>query len=159
MWAGNLEQRKLGDRYLWTAGMVVLIALWSYPPFLMIVTAFKTEPEILANPFAAARGIQSRRFHEDVEHSQLRRALLEQPSLFCSRLDPRGGARNRSRTCLQLPIRSPGAFAFFVLLLTTLMLPQQTVVIPLFSSCERFTFSTPGSASFSSTGYACRSKS
>ncbi len=127
MWASSLKQGKL-ERYLWTGGMVLLVALWSFPPFLMIITAFKTEPEILANPFALPEGLPLDAFMKTWK-------ILSYSELFWNSLLYSAAGSALAVALAIVPalavqlLSDPGRITIFVLLLTTLMLPQQTVVI------------------------------
>jgi len=131
MWASSLEQGNW-ERYFWTAGMVLLVALWSFPPFLMVITAFKTEPEILANPFALPQGLNLDAFMKTWK-------ILSYTELFWNSLLYSTAGSALAVALAVVPALAfssypiPGRVTMFVLLLTTLMLPQQTVVIPLFS--------------------------
>jgi len=98
----------------------------------MVITALKTEPEILANPFALPGGLNLSAFMKTWK-------ILSYSELFWNSLlySAAGSALAVTLAIVpalafsSYPIR--GRIAIFVLLLTTLMLPQQTVVIPLFS--------------------------
>src|SRR5436190_3194775 len=131
MWANSSEQGNW-ERYLWTAGMVLLVTLWSFPPFLMIITALKTEPEILASPFALPEG---RNFDAFMNAWK----ILSYSELFWNSLLYSVAGSALAVVLAIVPALAfsnypiPGRITIFVLLLTTLMLPQQTVVIPLFS--------------------------
>jgi ABC-type glycerol-3-phosphate transport system permease component len=125
------DQRKW-DRFAWTGAIAVFVALWNFPPILMVMTAFKSEQEILANPFALPRTLDFTAFYKAWD-------VLSYSQLFWNSLlyASVGSAIAVALALVPAYVFSsypiPGRVILFVILLTTLMLPQQTVIIPLFN--------------------------
>jgi raffinose/stachyose/melibiose transport system permease protein len=117
---------------MWTVGMMIFVMVWTLPLWMMAVTSFKTDQEALTNPFALPRvwSIDAyRHAWNALDYSDL---------LWNSMLYSFAG------TTLAILLALVPAFALsrfeiksrvaiFVLLLTPIMLPQQTVIIPLFN--------------------------
>lgn len=112
--------------------MIIFTLLWSLPLLTMVFASFKTDQEALTNPFAWPRvwSIEAYRYAwKALDYSgllwnsvlysfagtALAILLALVPAFALSRFDIRGRA------------------VIFVLLLTPIMLPQQTVIIPLFN--------------------------
>lgn len=124
--------RKRLAKVLLTVVALAVVVVWVYPFFLTVVTSLKTQDEVLTDPF----GLPSHPTFDaystvwstlnfglllrnsalySVAGSGLALALAAFPAYAFSRFHIRGGK------------------IMFTILLTTLMLPQQTVLIPLYS--------------------------
>lgn len=125
-------QRSNWAKLLWTIVVAILVAVWLYPLVLSVFTSLKTTAQIARSPFA---------FPNPVDWSVYREAwkVVGFPSLL---MNSAIYAFFGSLLALALGIlpafaftrfRVPGGMVMFVLILTTLMLPQQTVIIPLYN--------------------------
>lgn len=128
----NRKARIRYSRILWTAGMTVFALLWNLPLLTMVMSSFKTNQEALTRPFAFPQvwSLDAYRYAwKALDYSDL---------LWNSVLYSFAG------TALAILLALVPAFALsrfeikarvgiFVLLLTPIMLPQQTVIIPLFN--------------------------
>ena len=105
---------------------------WIFPPLLTVMTAFKSDAEVLANPFGwpAAPTLDAfRNAWKAMDYA----GLFANSFLYAA-------VGSALAVVLALPaayafswFRIPGRVLLFVMLLTTIMLPQQTVILPLFS--------------------------
>jgi ABC-type glycerol-3-phosphate transport system permease component len=118
-------------RSAWTLLTFLVAAAFSYPFFLTLMTSLKPENEIIDNPFALPHSISVDAYRTtwDVLHFG---TLLENSLLYA-------GLGALIATMLAIVpayafsrLRLVGRRTIFMLLLTTLMLPQQTVLIPLY---------------------------
>jgi len=120
------------SRILWTAGIVFLAALWILPLLTMAVASFKTDQEALTRPLSLPQ------VWSVSAYRQAWRALGYRDLIWNSVLYSVTG------TLLAILLAMVPAFALsrfqvkartfiFILLLTPIMLPQQTVIIPLFN--------------------------
>jgi raffinose/stachyose/melibiose transport system permease protein len=117
---------------LWTIAMGLFVLLWSLPLLIMLVTSFKTDREALTRPFSLPQvwSVEAyRHAWNALDYSRL---------LWNSVLYSFAG------TALAIVLSVVPAYALsrfalrarvliLVILLTPIMLPQQTVVIPLFN--------------------------
>ncbi|MBU1175733.1 MAG: carbohydrate ABC transporter permease [Alphaproteobacteria bacterium] len=130
-WIDRMRGLPLG-RIVPTTLIAAFSLLWIFPPLLTLATAFKSDAEVLANPFGlpAVPTLDAFRYAwQAMDYAGL---------FFNSFLYSAAGSA--FAVVLALPaayafswFRIPGRVLLFVMLLTTLMLPQQTVILPLFS--------------------------
>jgi ABC-type glycerol-3-phosphate transport system permease component len=120
------------ERIIWTVATVVFVALWNSPVALTVMTSLKTDQSVLSNPFA---------FPNPLSFSAFRHAwvILAYSQLFWNSLLYATAGSALAISLAFVPayvfstLKLPGKVALFVILLTTLMLPQQTVILPLFT--------------------------
>ena len=128
----NNKLRARWGRILWTGAMIAFVLLWSLPLVTMVFTSFKPDQEALTRPFGLPHtwSLDAYRYAW--------RTLGYKDLLWNSVLYSVVG------TALAILLAMVPAFALsrfqikarvviFVLLLTPIMLPQQTVIIPLFN--------------------------
>ena len=131
LWIDRFRSLQLG-RVVPTALVAAFALLWIFPPLLTVATAFKTDADILANPFGLPQELTLEAFRYAWEAMDYA-GLFGNSFLYAS-------AGSALAVVLALPaayalswFRIPGRVLLFVMLLTTIMLPQQTVILPLFS--------------------------
>jgi raffinose/stachyose/melibiose transport system permease protein len=118
-------------KLVWTAATAAFVALWNFPAALTLMTSFKTDQEILNHPFALPGSFDLTAFRHAWD-------VLAYSQLFWNSLLYATAGSGLAILLALVPayvfssFRIPGQIFLFVLLLTTLMLPQQTVIIPLF---------------------------
>ena len=124
-------------KLIWTIIVAALVLVWLYPVILSVLTSLKTTEQIAHNPFSLPYPPTWKAF---VDAWQV---LGFQSLLLNSAIYGVGG----SLLALVLGIlpafaftrfRIPGGMIIFVMILTTLMLPQQTVIIPLYNLLHKF---------------------
>jgi raffinose/stachyose/melibiose transport system permease protein len=121
-----------GRRILWTCGMGCFVLLWGLPLLMILMTSFKTDREALTSTFSLPHVWSL----EAYRHAW--RALDYSDLLWNSVLYSFVGTA-LAIVLAMVPAYALSRFAFkarvliFVVLLTPMMLPQQTVVIPLFN--------------------------
>jgi ABC-type glycerol-3-phosphate transport system permease component len=116
---------------LWTVATALVAFVFSYPFILTLFTSVKPEDEIIDNPFALPHSINLDAYRTawDVLHFG---TLLENSLLYAG-----VGALIATLVAI-VPayafsrLHLLGRRTIFMLLLTTLMLPQQTVLVPLY---------------------------
>ncbi len=120
------------EKIIWTIIVAALVLIWLYPVVLSIFTSLKTTEQIARNPFSLPDPVTFSAYIESWK------VLGFQSLLLNSAIYGIGG----SLLALVLGIlpafaftrfRIPGGTILFVMILTTLMLPQQTVIIPLYN--------------------------
>jgi raffinose/stachyose/melibiose transport system permease protein len=116
---------------LWTLFTLAIAVVFSYPFFLTLMTSVKPETEIIDNPFALPHSISLGAYRTAWNVLDFG-TLLENSLLYA-------GLGALIATLLAIVpayafsrLRLVGRRTIFMLLLTTLMLPQQTVLIPLY---------------------------
>jgi ABC-type glycerol-3-phosphate transport system permease component len=123
-----LRSRKI----IFTAAMLLVVALWSYPFFLTLFTSLRTQDDVLNNPFglpqhptfdAYATVWNVLNFGTLLKNSLLYGVLGAGCALVLAAFPSYAFSR----------FHIVGGKIIFTVLLTTLMLPQQTVLIPLYS--------------------------
>lgn len=124
------------DRLSYTLVLAIVLAVWSFPLALTIMSAVKTDAEVLAGPLALPQhpsvdafvkawnllgfgGLLLNSFVLSFFGSALAVILAAPPAFALSRFRIRGGE------------------IIFIVLLTGMMVPQQTVVIPLYDLLRR----------------------
>jgi raffinose/stachyose/melibiose transport system permease protein len=112
--------------------MVIFVLIWTLPLLTMAVTSFKTDQEALTNPFALPRVWSTDAYRYawkalDYSHLLWNSVLYSFAGTALAILLALVPAFALSRFEIKARV------AIFVLLLTPLMLPQQTVIIPLFN--------------------------
>lgn len=120
------------QRIVWTTGMAVFVTLWTFPLLTMVTTSLETNREALTLPFALPRVWSLHAYHAAWEVLNYNTLLWN--SLFYALLGSAlaiGLAVTPAYALSRFPIR--GRLVIFVLLLAPIMLPQQTVIIPLFN--------------------------
>jgi len=116
----------------WTAAVAAFVLLWNAPPVLTLITALKSDAEILSGPFSLPSTLDLSKFAEAWD-------VLAYGSLFWNSLLYAAGGSALAVLLAIVPAVAftwypiPGRAFLFVLLLTTIMLPQQAVIIPLFT--------------------------
>ena len=126
--AVRLHARRSG----WTLLTLVVAAAFSYPFFLTLMTSLKPENEIIDNPFALPN-------HISLDAYRTTWDVLDFGTLLGNSLLYAGLGALLATVLAIVPayafsrLRLVGRRVIFMLLLTTLMLPQQTVLIPLYS--------------------------
>jgi raffinose/stachyose/melibiose transport system permease protein len=118
-------------KLLFTAIVLLFAAAFAYPAFLTVITSLKTQDEVISNPLALPHHVTFSAYTETWNILGFGHLLLN--SLIYAGV---GAA-----LALLLGIypayafsrfRLPGGRIIFFLLLTTLMMPQQTALIPLY---------------------------
>jgi raffinose/stachyose/melibiose transport system permease protein len=116
---------------LWTLLTLLIAIVFSYPFFLTLITSVKPEDEIIDNPFALPHSISFGAYRTAWNVLDFG-TLLENSLLYA-------GIGALIATLLAIVpayafsrLHLLGRRTLFMLLLTTLMLPQQTVLIPLY---------------------------
>jgi raffinose/stachyose/melibiose transport system permease protein len=116
----------------WTVVMAVFALLWNFPPLLTVITSLKSAQEILAHPFAPPSSLNLQSLIDAWQ-------VLSYSQLFSNSLLYAAAGSALAVVLALVPALAfswfpiPGRALLFVLLLTTQMLPQQTVIIPLFT--------------------------
>lgn len=119
------------DKTIYTAAMALFVAFWIFPMFLTLITSVKTDTEFLKGPFALPQNPTLRAFGQVWQDLDFQQLLLN------SFIYATGG----TALAIFLAIfpayalsrfRIPGDRVIFIILLTGMMLPQQTVIIPLY---------------------------
>jgi ABC-type glycerol-3-phosphate transport system permease component len=124
--------RGVPERIIWTAATAIFVALWNSPVVLTLMTSLKADQAVLSSPFAFPNPLSFSAF----EHAWV---VLAYSQLFWNSLlyATAGSALAILLALVPAYVFSaftfPGKIALFVVLLTTLMLPQQTVILPLFT--------------------------
>jgi len=119
-------------KIMWTAGTAVFVVLWNFPAWLAVMTSVKSDQEILAAPFAFPKSLSLTAFENAW-------TILSYSQLFWNSLLYATVGSALAILLALVPsyvfstFRFPGQVVVFVLLLTTLMLPQQAVILPLFT--------------------------
>jgi raffinose/stachyose/melibiose transport system permease protein len=119
-------------RIVWTIGMIAFALLWSVPLLTMAITSFKTDQDALMSPFALPRvwSVEAYRYawnaldYKSLLGNSVLYSVVGTTLAIMLALVP---AYALSRFQIK------GRVAILVLLLTPIMLPQQTVIIPLFN--------------------------
>lgn len=119
------------DKVVFTGLILIVLLLWSYPVILTVITSVKTDAEVIQNPIGLPMRISFKPFVDSWNLLGMGRLILN--SLLYSvggsllaLVFSVGPAFALSR------FRIPGGNIVFIILLTGLMIPQQTVVIPLY---------------------------
>src|ERR1700731_2249850 len=128
----NNKTRGRGRRIAWTAGMTAFVLLWTIPLLMMAMTSFKTDLEALTSPFAWPRvwSMGAYRYawtalgYPDLLWNSVLYSVAGTVLAILLALVP-------AYALSRFPIRA--RVFILVLLLTPIMLPQQTVIIPLFN--------------------------
>jgi raffinose/stachyose/melibiose transport system permease protein len=116
--------------------VLALLAIWLYPILLNIITALKPDNEVLQDPLALPRNPSLQAFikawgYLDFGTLAKNSFIIAIGSVLLGMVISSVPAYAFSR------FRIPGGDFIFLLLLTTLMLPQQTVIIPLYDVLNR----------------------
>lgn len=119
-----------------TIATLALAVVWIYPFFLTVITSLKTNDDVLNNPFALPQHLTLDAYStvwSVLSFGQLLRNSVTYAVLgsFFALVLATFPSYAFSR------YRIPGGKVLFTILLTTLMLPQQTVLIPLYSELNR----------------------
>jgi raffinose/stachyose/melibiose transport system permease protein len=129
---GKARKRSIDPlKLLCTALLALVAAVFIYPVFLNVVTSFKSEDAVIANPLSLPTDPSL-----DAYVTVWR--LLGLDSLMLNSLLYSAAGTGFALVLAIFPayafsrFRFPGRRTTFILLLTTLMLPQQAVVIPLY---------------------------
>ncbi len=115
---------------------IVILAIWLYPAFLDVITAIKNDNEVLASPLALPA-------HPTLEGFIKTWNYITFGTLIKNSFIITIGAVLLGIVISSIPayafsrFRIPGGDLIFIILLTTLMLPQQTVIIPLYAVLGR----------------------
>lgn len=123
-------------RVFYTLLIAAALAVWSFPVVLTVITALKTDAEVLSGPLALPRHPTLDAFFEVWE-------LLGFRTLLWNSLVLSLGGTFLAIVFAVFPsyalsrFRIPGREIIFLVLLTGMMLPQQTVVIPLYDILRR----------------------
>ncbi len=133
----HLGRRKLYlDRTVLLLVAMVVLIIWLYPIGLDIVTALKSDAEVLASPLSLPA-------HPTFQAFIKAWNLVGFSTLLKNSLIIAAGAVLLGMVISSIPAYAfsrfhiPGGDLIFILLLTTLMLPQQTVIIPLYDIVRR----------------------
>lgn len=131
------RRRVAPDKAAYTAFLGLLILLWAFPMLLAIMTSFKTNSEmLLKGPLALPSGLSLKAYVKAWD-------ILNFKTLLWNSLLYAFAGTALAVALASLPayalsrFRIPGGTAIFILLLTGMMLPQQTVVIPLYNVLRR----------------------
>ena len=131
---GRFRLNLLGIIYFVIA--ITILIIWLYPLFLTLSTSLKTEIEILQSPLALPKRPSFDAFFKTWE-------LLGFGSLLKNSLIIASGSVFIGMVLSSIPAYAfsryqiPGGDVIFILLLTGMMLPQQTVIIPLHDILRR----------------------
>jgi raffinose/stachyose/melibiose transport system permease protein len=131
---GRFRLNLLGIIYFVIA--ITILIIWLYPLFLTLSTSLKTEIEILQSPLALPKRPSFDAFFKTWE-------LLGFGSLLKNSLIIASGSVFIGMVLSSIPAYAfsryqiPGGDVIFILLLTGMMLPQQTVIIPLHEILRR----------------------
>jgi len=126
-----MRRKRRPGKIIWTAVVAVLVLVWLYPLVLSIFTSLKTTEQIALNPFSVPHPLTFQAYVESWK-------ILGFPSLLLNSAIYGIGGSFLALVLGILPafaftrFRIPGGTILFVTILTTLMLPQQTVIIPLY---------------------------
>ena len=118
--------------FVWTVIAAALALAWNYPPLLTLITSLKSEAEILASPFALPSAPTLEPYFAAWD-------ALSYGTLFWNSLLYAAAGSALAVALAIVPAVAftwypiPGRALLFVILLTTIMLPQQAVIIPLFT--------------------------
>jgi ABC-type glycerol-3-phosphate transport system permease component len=115
----------------------VILLIWLYPVFLALMTSLKPDSEVVRDPLALPKEPTLNAYKSILEYLDFGRMLGN--SVFISVL---GSAL---AVILAMPpayalsrFKIPGGDFIFILLLTGLMIPQQSVIIPLYEELRAF---------------------
>ena len=131
---GRFRLNLLGIIYFVIA--ITILVIWLYPLFLTLNTSLKTEIEILQSPLAFPKRPSLDAFFKTWE-------LLGFGSLLKNSIIIASGSVLIGMVLSSIPAYAfsrypiPGGDVIFILLLTGMMLPQQTVIIPLHDILRR----------------------
>jgi raffinose/stachyose/melibiose transport system permease protein len=118
-------------KFLWTALAAAFVALWNFPIGLTLMTSLKTDQEIFNSPFSLPESFNFTAFQRAWE-------VMSYSQLFMNSVLYAVGGSLLAIALALVPayvfssFRIRGQIVIFIVLLSTLMLPQQTVIIPLF---------------------------
>lgn len=120
------------SKVLLTSVMAIIVTIWIYPIFLSIITSLKSDTDIAKNPFSVLFAPTLQAYITAWRVLGFKQLLLNSIlySICGSLLAVLLGIV--PAYCFTR-IKIPGRTIIFEILLTTLMLPQQTVVIPLYN--------------------------
>ena len=117
---------------IWTVLIAVFVLFWNFPIALTLITSFKTDQDIVASPFGLPSSLNLSAFEAAWR-------ILSYSHLFWNSVLYATAGSSLAVLLAIVPAYLFSSFSFrgqiiaFVVLMTTLMLPQQTVIIPLFS--------------------------
>jgi ABC-type glycerol-3-phosphate transport system permease component len=113
-----------------------ILVIWLYPMILSLVTALKTETEILQSPLALPKHPSLAAFFKTWELLNFG-TLIRNSFIIASGSVIIGIALSSIPAYAFSRFQIPGGELIFILLLTGMMLPQQTVIIPLYDILRR----------------------